>query len=291
MDNGMHNEWKRNSYMKNVTRTLIGLAALVCALLATVSRAWAGTNDPQPCDAAALALVVKTSAAVIHDAPALASTTTTTVPNATVLVVHGHQADQAVGCWYQVQTLTGSLPAPAWIAGSTVEVSVRTDTSDSARPSNSLGSTASTVPIPTPTPYAPYNPANPYGVPLAPTPSAAPHRLGTPQAGTAGDRAEEPLVSRIVRSQVCLDANANTYCDVNEGVGGVPVYVVGAGGHVFAQTRTGGDGLISVLIQAPPRAQLTVNVPYLNAYERVSMSGDTAPILVPIGAALPGLLP
>jgi len=259
------------------------------------------TDDPQPCDPAAQVVTVRTTAAAIHAAAQLSSLTTTTVSFGEVLLVSAHQADEEVGCWYHVQTLTNSLPAPAWIAGSTIAVSVRANAyasaspSASPRPAVSAAPTPATAPAYTPpayappayaptAPYAPYNPNNPYGVPLAPTPSS------TPSAASRVDE-DQLLVPRTVRSQVCLDANANTYCDVNEGVAGVPVYIVGAGGQVFAQTRTDGDGVISVVIRAPQRAQLTINVPYLSAYERVSLTGESAPILVPIGAAIPGLLP
>jgi hypothetical protein len=292
--------------MKNVRRIIVVVATLVFAMFRVlVVPVQAITDDPQPCDPAAQAVTVRTTAAAIHAAAQLSSLTTTTVSFGEVLVVSAQQADEDVGCWYQVQTLTNSLPAPAWIAGSTIAVSVRAHASASASPSASPHPTVSAAPTPAtapayappaygPTaPYAPpayappaytYNPNNPYGVPLAPTLSP------TPSTANSVDE-DQLLVPRTVRSQVCLDANANTYCDVNEGVAGVPIYIVGAGGQVFAQTRTDGDGIISVVIRAPQRAQLTINVPYLSAYERVSNTGESAPILVPIGAAIPGLLP
>lgn len=288
--------------MMKLVRSMLVLMIVVLIMVGTpVASVHAITDDPQPCDRAAQALTVRTTAAAIHTAPQLTALTTTTVAFGEVLVVHGQQDDEEVGCWYQIQTLTNSLPAPAWIAGSTIAVSVRADASSSTPPSPSVRPAWSAAPTPAPPstyappayvppasastpPYAPYTPSNPYGVPLAPTPSPTPR--------TAGSGADDAvLVPRTVRSHVCLDANANTFCDVHEGVAGVPVYVLGPGGQVFAQTRTDGDGVISVVVEAPQRTQLTINVPYLSAYERVSNAGESAPILVPIGAAIPGLLP
>jgi hypothetical protein len=90
---------------------------------------------------------------------------------------------------------------------------------------------------------------------------------------------------------VCLDRNANTFCDLDEGVAGVPAYVVGPSGQVLAAARTDSGGVASAAIEAPRTAQLTINVPYLNAFQRVTGTGDTAPILVPMSAPLPGAMP
>ncbi len=289
---------------------IIAFVSSLVLLVLTVLPAAAHTNDPQPCDDRTSQMTVATARAAIHSEPRLDAPPTGSVPADTHLLVTERQADGEVGCWYHVATPDGTLPARGWIAGSTVRVVAWTMTDRTPTPVANAASTATPTPrVPgyvapfaplptsggqnattTPVPSAPVVSGDPSTPRVEPTPNAGP--ASTPTAPVVGGtNAFDTPVPHTVRIKVCLDANANTNCDVGEGVAGLPAYVVTDSGHILARTRTDGAGEASVVIQVAPSAQRAVNVPYVNAYQRFTGLVNPQPFVLPNSAAIPGILP
>ena len=135
----------------------------------------------------------------------------------------------------------------------------------------------------------------------APTPDAT-RPAAAPLAGVtvlelppaSQPQAEQtPQIAVNLGLRACYDRNANASCDVDEGIGGLTVYVSDAGrGTLFGQVLTGSSGTAQLTIRADEDAQLSVSVPYFAAVQTVAArSPRLEPIIVTDHAPLPALLP
>jgi hypothetical protein len=102
-----------------------------------------------------------------------------------------------------------------------------------------------------------------------------------------------PLLTVPVALRVCYDRNANTTCDVDEGIAGLTVYVSDAQtGGLLGQALTDASGVAAIAARVLADAQLTVTVPYFAAARTVSARAPRPqPIVVSTIAPIPALLP
>ncbi len=94
-----------------------------------------------------------------------------------------------------------------------------------------------------------------------------------------------------MRVRVCLDTNANQFCDVGDGISGMAVFALhGLDGTVLAWGRTDPDGVAPLVVPGAGDAPLIVNIPYLGTFDHVR---DDQPVTrtVPFTPSLPGFIP
>lgn len=142
--------------------------------------------------------------------------------------------------------------------------------------------TARPTSTPEPTPTSGTTPAPLAGVTITElTPASA------PQAE------QQPQIAVSLGLRACYDRNANERCDVDEGIGGLTVYVADDGrGTLLGQVLTDSSGTAQLTIRADEDAQLSVSVPYFAAVQTVAArSPRLEPIIVTDHAPLPALLP
>lgn len=224
-------------------------------------------------------IVVAQQAAPLRAGPGTEYPTVGQAVPAAELPVVTYQGD-GNDCWYQIQQ--GDLLG--WIAGDAVAPQQRTGAPSSPSTGTAPAtdpSPAGHAPIPAPSPVMPHSHASPTAWPspagdpstLPPTfPSVPPH-------------------DRRVRVRVCLDTNANQFCDVGDGISGMAVFALhGLDGTVLAWGRTDPDGVAHLLVPGADDAPLIVNIPYLGTFDQVR---DDQPVTrtVPFTPALPGLIP
>ena len=104
---------------------------------------------------------------------------------------------------------------------------------------------------------------------------------------------QAPQIAVSLGLRACYDRNANDACDVDEGIGGLTVYVADAGrGTWLGQVLTDSSGTAQLTIRADADAQLSISVPYFAAVQTVSArSPRLEPVIVTDRAPLPALLP
>jgi hypothetical protein len=102
----------------------------------------------------------------------------------------------------------------------------------------------------------------------------------------------QPVIPIPITVPICYDRNANTFCDIDEGVAGLTVYVTDSGGQILGQTLTDATGVAQFTIRAPATAQLAISVPYFGASQSVPATNPrTQPIRIAALTALPALVP
>ncbi len=102
----------------------------------------------------------------------------------------------------------------------------------------------------------------------------------------------QPVIPIPITVPICYDRNANKFCDIDEGVAGLTVYVTDSGGHILGQTLTDATGVAQFTIRAPASAQLAISVPYFGASQSVPATNPrTQPIRIAALTALPALVP
>jgi hypothetical protein len=104
---------------------------------------------------------------------------------------------------------------------------------------------------------------------------------------------QHPQIAVSLGLRACYDRNANDACDVDEGIGGLTVYVSDDGrGTLLGQALTDNSGSAQLTIRADEDAQLSISVPYFAAVQTVAArSPRLEPVIVTTRAPLPALLP
>ncbi len=163
-----------------------------------------------------------------------------------------------------------------------------------AIPTPDLGSW--TVTRPTPPPYTdqPGEPAGDPGVAITPVPAPTLPPVPPPWSGWPQEPPTPTAVAlyRTLVVRVCLDANANRWCDVDEGIAGVHVVIQdGETGMVRATSLTDRTGTAQRTLLVRADTTLTVNIPYLGTFHTFTGDRQPEPVLVKQVPPLPGLLP
>ncbi|HEX6291294.1 MAG TPA: PPC domain-containing protein [Herpetosiphonaceae bacterium] len=153
---------------------------------------------------------------------------------------------------------------------------------------------------PTPRPSSPPRSEptpRPTAVPEPPSPSDAQPipgvRVTELPPATAPQPVQEPQIAVGLSLRACYDRNQNRACDVDEGIGGLTVYVSDQGrGTLLGQALTDASGTAQLTVRAHADAQLSVSVPYFAAVQTTpARSPRLEPVMVTNIAALPALLP
>jgi len=135
---------------------------------------------------------------------------------------------------------------------------------DSLAPAGDPGTAA---PQPTPIPDVgdvPYTP-----------PATDPYASPTPPVPTRSSDPAAPIDHTLVVA-VCLDVNANDWCDAGEGVGAMPIVIQdGATSEVRAMTMTDSSGMAQRALRLRADRPLTVAVPYIA--QRQTLRRSAAP--------------
>lgn len=140
--------------------------------------------------------------------------------------------------------------------------------------------------------------------PAAPLPAPTPIANGTVEvvpgatveelpANAGVGAAPRALVAAPLALRVCYDRNLNKACDVDEGIGGLTVYVTDQqSGQLLGQALTDTSGQAQTVVRAASDAQLVVSVPYFGASQTVSANAPRLqPVIVNAIAPVPALLP
>lgn len=91
---------------------------------------------------------------------------------------------------------------------------------------------------------------------------------------------------------ICYDRNANQFCDVQEGIAGVTVFVTDAAGTVLGQALTDERGVVQLTVRAATTATLNVSLPYFGAAQTTTAQRPRlSPIIIAPAVSLPTLLP
>jgi len=93
--------------------------------------------------------------------------------------------------------------------------------------------------------------------------------------------------------QTCYDRNTNQFCDVDEGIAGLTVYVTDQGtGQLVGQALTDSRGLAQLTVRVNAQAELGVSVPYFAASQTTAASAPRLkPVMITTVAPVPALLP
>ncbi len=104
---------------------------------------------------------------------------------------------------------------------------------------------------------------------------------------------QQPQIAVSLHLRACYDRNVNDACDVDEGIGGLTVYVADQDrGTVVGQALTDSNGSAQLTIRAHENAQLSVSVPYFAAVQTTpARSPRLEPVMITTLAPLPALLP
>lgn len=160
------------------------------------------------------------------------------------------------------------------------------------------GGGASPAPVPTSAPrLEPTTRPTTLPAPAAPEPGPAQPMTGVtvtelpPASDPQPQQTAQIAVSLSLRA--CYDRNANDACDVDEGIGGLTVYVADQDrGTLLGQALTDRSGIAQLTIRAGEDAQLSVTVPYFAAVQTTpARSPRLEPVIVTTIAPLPALLP
>ncbi|HEU4327413.1 MAG TPA: hypothetical protein VFS21_30020 [Roseiflexaceae bacterium] len=208
-------------------------------------------------------------------------------------VVGGGSAD-ATGRYLLVLTVgqerPGSYPVLVRVRDSGAVVAETTCTVPDGTAPTRMPTTAAT---PTASPAAPT--ATPTSVPpmpavTSPTPAAG-VALAAPTA--APTSTSVPTLTTVVQWRAAYDANQNRTADLDEGIGGLAVYVTDDLGQLLGQGVTDARGAVQIpLALADPQSQLTVAIPFFSVAETVPAGNPRPqPVLIPGPAQLPAVLP
>ncbi len=208
-------------------------------------------------------------------------------------IVGGGSAD-AAGRYQLVLTVgqepPGSYPVLVRVRDSGAVVAETTCTvPDEQAPS--LTPTAAATPTMSPTaPTAAPTSIPPTPVIASPTPAAAvapDTAVGTPVSTSV------PTSTTVVQWRAAYDANQNRTADLDEGIGGLAVYVTDDLGQLLGQGVTDARGVVQIPIAlADPQAQLNVAIPFFSVAETVPAGNPRPqPVLIPGPAQLPAVLP
>ncbi|HEU4326248.1 MAG TPA: hypothetical protein VFS21_24120 [Roseiflexaceae bacterium] len=151
---------------------------------------------------------------------------------------------------------------------------------------HTLTPTTAATPTPSPAPLA----VVPTAVPPTPV-IASPTPVAAPTAVPASTSV--PTLTTVVQWRAAYDANQNRTADLDEGIGGLAVYVTDDLGLLLGQGVTDARGAVQIpLALADPQAQLTVAIPFFSVAETVPAgSPRPQPVLIPGPAQLPAVLP
>jgi hypothetical protein len=105
--------------------------------------------------------------------------------------------------------------------------------------------------------------------------------------------AQQPQIAVPLALRACYDRNRNDSCDVDEGIGGLTVYVSDDGrGTLLGQALTDSSGIAQITVRVHEDGQLSVSVPYFAATQTTpARSPRLEPVIVTTIAPLPALLP
>jgi hypothetical protein len=137
---------------------------------------------------------------------------------------------------------------------------------------------------------------------LEPTGTASPAPSAAPLSGVTitelpparePQAAQQPQIAVPLALRACYDRNSNDSCDVDEGIGGLTVYVSDDGrGTLLGQALTDSSGIAQLTVRAHEDAQLSISVPYFAATQTApARSPRLEPVIVQTLAPLPALLP
>lgn len=175
---------------------------------------------------------------------------------------------------------------------------------------------ANTVPTPTPIPTAPMGGSDPFAASAAqvgplppPTPSAVPQGTdavgmpaGDPSTGHAaivpqpsGAWPTTPTAGpqdQTIEAMVCIDPNANRWCDGDEGLRGMTLVAQDADtGRVLAVVVSDQTGSAQFTLRVRAHQGVTIAAPYLGTLHTVRDGGPVDQFIVSDVPALPALLP
>lgn len=104
---------------------------------------------------------------------------------------------------------------------------------------------------------------------------------------------QAPQIAVPIALRACYDRNQNRACDVDEGIGGLTVYITDQQrGTLLGQALTDTSGGAQLTVRAAEDAQLSVSVPYFAAsLTTPARSPRLEPVIVSTIAPLPALLP
>jgi hypothetical protein len=158
-------------------------------------------------------------------------------------------------------------------------------------PSVPAGGTLSGVPVPNAPASQPTAPATTAGGTV--TDAAVPTvRVRALPAERSSATPSQPVIPIPITVPICYDRNANKFCDIDEGVAGLTVYVTDSGGQILGQTLTDATGVAQFTIRAPATAQLAISVPYFGASQSVPATNPrTQPIRIAALNVVPALVP
>jgi len=149
----------------------------------------------------------------------------------------------------------------------------------------------------TPTSVPPADVAVPAGDPRTSSPAGdafAPD-IAAPGAVGRSSWPTEPTdvaVDQAITAMVCVDTNANRWCDGNEGLGGMPIVFQDADtGRVLALVVSDQTGSAQRTLRVRANQGVTVAAPYLGTLYTVRGTGQLDQFIVDDIPALPGLLP
>lgn len=210
----------------------------------------------------------------------------------------------------------GNQPPPAPVAERTYALSIAATAPATPTPTRTTAPTAAptaaALPAADPPSAAPARAAT--AAPAAPVPTAvapvAP--LAPPSAPPAGPSVAIPGVvvtelpsdsdlggSRMAQVaaplalRTCYDRNQNEFCDIDEGIAGLTVYVTnGATGQLLGQALTDERGIATLTVRADADAQLDISVPYFAASQTTpARAPQLVPVMIRTVAPIPALLP
>jgi hypothetical protein len=101
-----------------------------------------------------------------------------------------------------------------------------------------------------------------------------------------------PLIVVPLALRACYDRNQNQFCDIDEGIAGLTVYVTNGQGRILAQALSDSTGLAQLTVRADEAEQLAVSVPYFAFRQTVAArSPKLRDLIVSTVAPIPALLP
>jgi hypothetical protein len=214
------------------------------------------------------------------------------------------RVSEYVGAWARIAVEERALGGPVipltdgWVDGTVLDAPAPSVPAlPSAAPTTpgspltAAGGTSNTVPVPNapaPQPTA-VTPAAGGTVTDAAVPLVRVRALPAERRSTTPS---QPVIPIPITVPICYDRNANKFCDIDEGVAGLTVYVTDSGGQILGQTLTDATGVAQFTIRAPATAQLAISVPYFGASQSVPATNPrTQPIRIAALTALPALVP
>ncbi len=186
--------------------------------------------------------------------------------------------------WVETTVLDAPAPSSPAVPSAAPPTPVPPLPAGSTTPGDVLGPTASIPPQPTAPATTAGGTVTDAAVPLV--------RVRALPAERSSATPSQPVIPIPITVPICYDRNANKFCDIDEGVAGLTVYVTDSGGQILGQTLTDATGVAQFTIRAPASAQLAISVPYFGASQSVPATNPrTQPIRIAALTALPALVP